>query len=933
MKPLIRTIKAIAALICLATSVNAQTAGYFAAPSGPYGGAANNGGLNIGQTFTVANTNIQVFSLGVYDFGGDGLNSAHTVTLFSNQTALASVTVPAGTSATLLGSFRFAALPSPITLMPGTYSVVAYQMNGTANTSDGYADAGNPNRNGFNGTFNIKHSQTIYEFTTSTTAYPGTGGGGLGTSGNNLASASFTYSDPNPTTIAYTADPRSAQYGGAANNSGLNIGHTFTVTGGGIQIQQLGVFDYQGNGLNAAHTVTLFTTLLGNQVPLASVTVPAGTSAVLGNGFRFMPLATALTLTPGSYSIISYQMNGNAGSDPYCEGNVSGFNAVGNVGDAGFSPYEFVTNGSPAYPSGGANVNFACVSFTYSPLGTNSSSTVAYTASTNGAYGVAGDNSGLNIGHTFTVTATNIQISHLGVYDYAGNGLKAAHTVTLFASAGGTYMPISGGTVTVPAGTNAPLTSGYRFVQLPAPVSLPPATYAVIAYQMNGGTNSDPYSDASGSNNGFNGSAYVQDSVSVYEFTTNASPSFPGTGGGNSGTPTQNFGCASFIYSLVATSSVAAYGPTVSPAFAYVNIGQTVNLTADAYGTPPISYQWYYGNALTPIANATNATLTLTNIQAIHTLGNEGKYTASAGNAYGGQVTGSNAQVIIIPPVSPLKIMPLGDSITYGQGALGGYRAPLYQSLTAANFNVNFVGTQNNNPTAWLPQPNHEGHSGYRIDQISSGFLSWVNSVPSPDIILLMIGTNDYGQNYDTANATNRLDQLITLIATNRPNAKLFVANLTLRTDNAGTESAIENTFNPYVPGIVANHAALGQRVYFVDMHAALSASDLIDNLHPNQSGYNKMAAAWLQAITRQVPPPGSTNAMINLNGTNATITYSSVPGFQYVTERSTNLNTGSWMAISTNTVPGNGIFQVNDGAVDLGGNLPAAAFYRLLLR
>ena len=75
------------------------------------------------------------------------------------------------------------------------------------------------------------------------------------------------------------------------------------------------------------------------------------------------------------------------------------------------------------------------------------------------------------------------------------------------------------------------------------------------------------------------------------------------------------------------------------------------------------------------------------------------------------------------------------------------------------------------------------------------------------------------------------------------------------------------------------------------------------------------------------------TNAMINLNGTNATITYSSVPGFQYVTERSTNLSTGSWMAISTNTVPGNGILQVNDGAVALGGNLPAAAFYRLLLR
>ena len=115
------------------------------------------------------------------------------------------------------------------------------------------------------------------------------------------------------------------------------------------------------------------------------------------------------------------------------------------------------------------------------------------------------------------------------------------------------------------------------------------------------------------------------------------------------------------------------------------------------------------------------------------------------------------------PP--PVRILPLGDSITDGVPVAGGYRAPLYQLLTNAGFKVDFVGNLSNNSAAGLPDPNHEGHSGYRIDQIDAGFLGWINAVADPDVILLLIGTNDYGQGQDTAHATNRLDHLISRIA------------------------------------------------------------------------------------------------------------------------------------------------------------------------
>ena len=43
--------------------------------------------------------------------------------------------------------------------------------------------------------------------------------------------------------------------------------------------------------------------------------------------------------------------------------------------------------------------------------------------------------------------------------------------------------------------------------------------------------------------------------------------------------------------------------------------------------------------------------------------------------------------------LGPVRIMPLGDSITYGTNSTGtvGYRRPLYQQLVGAGYSVDFV--------------------------------------------------------------------------------------------------------------------------------------------------------------------------------------------------------------------------------------------------
>ncbi len=208
------------------------------------------------------------------------------------------------------------------------------------------------------------------------------------------------------------------------------------------------------------------------------------------------------------------------------------------------------------------------------------------------------------------------------------------------------------------------------------------------------------------------------------------------------------------------------------------------------------------------------------------------------------------------PP--PVRIMPLGDSITDGTASgtagFGGYRGPLHTLLTSAGYNVDYVGTLTNNGAS-IPDPNHEGHSGWRIDQLDSNMTGWLAGLAAPDVVLMHIGTNDFGQGLDTANAITRLDALILDIATLQPYAHIIVTNLLARGEPQNTQ--IQSQFNPFVQTLVSAHAAAGRRVTFLDMRSAVPLSDMPDNLHPNQTGYNKMANAWLPAIQTVMTPLG----------------------------------------------------------------------------
>ncbi|WP_264778263.1 apiosidase-like domain-containing protein [Deinococcus aetherius] len=196
-----------------------------------------------------------------------------------------------------------------------------------------------------------------------------------------------------------------------------------------------------------------------------------------------------------------------------------------------------------------------------------------------------------------------------------------------------------------------------------------------------------------------------------------------------------------------------------------------------------------------------------------------------------------------------LKVMPLGDSITDGYNVPGGYRTELYRRLSGQVPGLNFVGSLQNGPGT-LADRDHEGHSGWRIDELAAQVDQWLDR-SQPDVVLLMIGTNDIIQNRDVPGAPARLGRLLDQMFARRPDLRILVSSLP-PLQNPGENRRVEQ-YNAAIPGLVKSRADGGRKITFVNAGAALTLADLADGVHPTASGYNKLAGLWYQAL-RQTP-------------------------------------------------------------------------------
>jgi lysophospholipase L1-like esterase len=218
------------------------------------------------------------------------------------------------------------------------------------------------------------------------------------------------------------------------------------------------------------------------------------------------------------------------------------------------------------------------------------------------------------------------------------------------------------------------------------------------------------------------------------------------------------------------------------------------------------------------------------------------------------------------------RIMPLGDSITdgcCGENTLSmgaSYRLELFQLSLDHGTKLTFVGSHASGPNTVdnvvFPK-NQEGHPGWTIadgggrDGLQKDVAGWLTATP-PDIITLMIGTNDVGIQLDLANAPNRLGVLIDTITKTAPKALVIVAQIV----PTGTDSTNQRvrTYNAAMPALVKSFADAGRHVSLVDMYGAFTANPsfktalLANDLHPSDAGYSTMANVWWGALGDLLP-------------------------------------------------------------------------------
>ncbi len=247
-----------------------------------------------------------------------------------------------------------------------------------------------------------------------------------------------------------------------------------------------------------------------------------------------------------------------------------------------------------------------------------------------------------------------------------------------------------------------------------------------------------------------------------------------------------------------------------------------------------------------------------------------------------------------------IKIMPVGDSITNGDGEQGGYRKYLYDALTKKGYKIDMVGPNGKNSASANGisyDDNHAGYSGYQIKEVPSwgqqqggkgslyNELKNANAVKQaqPDIILLMIGTNDLTANRSMDACASDLRAMLDYMLADMPSdGVIFLCSVPEHTAYGGNTQKIGN-YNSTVKQVAEEYAGKGKNVKFADVHGCLDGMNDIggDQLHPNGGGYKKIGnffAGVIDEYEAASAPVITTTAATTTTTTTTTTTVTTTP-------------------------------------------------------
>ncbi|MEJ3745784.1 cellulose binding domain-containing protein [Actinomycetes bacterium KLBMP 9797] len=214
-----------------------------------------------------------------------------------------------------------------------------------------------------------------------------------------------------------------------------------------------------------------------------------------------------------------------------------------------------------------------------------------------------------------------------------------------------------------------------------------------------------------------------------------------------------------------------------------------------------------------------------------------------------------------VTTAAPVRIMPLGDSIT---GSPGCWRASLWSRLQSNGFtNIDFVGTLPPQGCAIAHDGDNEGHGGALATTVAdqNQLVGWL-ATARPDVVLMHFGTNDVWSARSTDTVLAAYGKLVDQMRASNPSMRILVAQI-IPMDSARSCAECAQrvvSLNNAIPGWAAGKTTAASPITVVDQWTGFStASDTYDGVHPNSAGDTKIANKWYPALTAalgNVPPP-----------------------------------------------------------------------------
>ncbi|WP_308167410.1 GDSL-type esterase/lipase family protein [Catellatospora tritici] len=213
---------------------------------------------------------------------------------------------------------------------------------------------------------------------------------------------------------------------------------------------------------------------------------------------------------------------------------------------------------------------------------------------------------------------------------------------------------------------------------------------------------------------------------------------------------------------------------------------------------------------------------------------------------------------------APVRIMPLGDSITGGPGC---WRAVLWDRLQRNGFTgVDFVGTLPGGGcglNGW--DGDNEGHGGFQATGIANQnqLPGWL-AATHPDIVLMHLGTNDIWSNLPTSTILAAYGKLVDQMRADNPNMKILVAQIIPMTPSGCSWCPTGvSALDAAIPAWAAGKSTAQSPITVVDQFSGFdTTADTTDGVHPDDSGFQKMSDRWYPALTPLLggtPPADST--------------------------------------------------------------------------